>query len=179
MSRIKNDTPGPKPLIILGVMAAVILGGLIYYTQFGPSPKYDPLNPPDVAADRDPKPTYQAAFYKDGKLVVEAREINPGQDPVVESVNGALDSIPAVAPEARLVETSRSGDTLTLKFTSNFTQTYGTDDESNVIQAVMKAVDLNSDAESVVFETVNGQPIETLGSADLVGPQSIRDWIGG
>ena len=43
----------------------------------------------------------------------------------------------------------------------------------------MKAVDVNSDADTVEFETINGQQIETLGSVDLVGPQSIRDWIGG
>jgi hypothetical protein len=43
----------------------------------------------------------------------------------------------------------------------------------------MKAVSLNSDAETVVFETVNGDQIETLGSGDLVGPQSVRVWTGG
>jgi hypothetical protein len=178
VSRTSGDTPGAKPLVILGIVAALLLGGLIWYTQRGPSPTYDPQNPPDIKAERTER-KYVATFYRDGQLVSEERTLTEGQDAVVESVNSALASIPAVAPEARLVETQREGDTLALRFTSNFTQTYGTDDESNVITAVMKAVSLNSDADMVVFEIVDGKPIETLGSIDLVGPQSVRDWIGG
>jgi hypothetical protein len=178
VSKTNNDTPGAKPLLILGVVAALLLVGLIYYTQRGPAPTYDPNNPPDVKAEKA-ESKYQATFYKDGNLVTEERTLATGEDAVVMSVNDALASIPAVAPESRLVETTREGDTLELKFTSNFTQTYGTDDESNVIKAIMKAVDANSTAEMVVFLTVNGQAIETLGSIDLVGPQSVRDWIGG
>ena len=77
------------------------------------------------------------------------------------------------------METAKEGNTLVLRFTSSFTQTYGTDDESNVITAIMKAVSVNSTADTVEMETMDGRPIETLGSIDLVGPQSIRDWIGG
>lgn len=178
MGKTNRDTPGPAPLIIMGVIAALLLGGLYYYTQRGPSPKYDPVNPPDVNSERT-ETKYRATFYRDGELVTEERTLAPGSNAVVESVNDALSSIPAVAPEARLVEAVREGRNLVLRFTSNFTQTYGTDDESNVIQAIMKAVDVNSDADTVEFETINGQQIETLGSVDLVGPQSIRDWIGG
>ena len=178
MSRTNGDTPGAKPLIILGVIAALLLGGLIWYTQRGPSPKYDPLDPPDVKAERaDAK--YMATFYKDGQLVTEERTLAEGEDPVVLGVNSALESIPAVPPEARLVETAKEGNTVVLRFTSSFTQTYGTDDESNVITAIMKAVSVNSTADTVEMETMDGRPIETLGSIDLVGPQSIRDWIGG
>ncbi|MEO7454508.1 MAG: hypothetical protein ABIV13_07070, partial [Fimbriimonadales bacterium] len=137
MSKTNKDTPGFKPLLILGVVAAMLLVGLIYYTQRGPSPTYDPNSPPDVKAETAEQ-KYQATFYRDGKLVTEERKLAEGEDAVVQSVNDALASIPAVAPESRLVETSRDGDTLALKFTSNFTQTYGTDDESNVIQAIMK-----------------------------------------
>jgi hypothetical protein len=182
--KTSKDTPGFGPLTILGVIAALVLAGLIYYAKFGPSPTYDPKNPPDVNAEKgngekEMGVTYDAAVYRNGKLVIEKRTAPAGTDPVVASVNSVLESIPAVPPEARLQETKRDGDTMKLKFTSNFTQTYGNDDESNVITGVMKAVSANSDVKFVVFETVNGSPIETLGNADLVGPQSVRDWIGG
>ena len=178
MSKTKGDTPGAKPLVILGVVAALLLGGLIWYTQRGPSPKYDPLDPPDIKAERQDK-KYVATFYKDGKLTSEERTLAEGDDPVVEGVNAALASIPAVPPEARLQETAREGNKMVLRFSNTFTQTYGTDDESNVINAIMKAVSLNSDVDTVEFETMDGHAVETLGSIDLVGPQSIRDWIGG
>jgi hypothetical protein len=180
VSKTKKDTPGPGILVILGVVAALLLGGLIYYTQRGPSPTYDPQKPPDVNAEKNgEKVSYDAAVFKGGKLVVEKRQADAGADLVVESVNAALESISAVPPEARLVETKMDGEVLKLRFTSSFNQTYGTDDESNVIKGIMKAVDLNSDVKTVELETVNGQPIEPLGNSDLVGPQSVRDWIGG
>ncbi|MDQ2986250.1 MAG: hypothetical protein M3R13_05950 [Armatimonadota bacterium] len=175
----RRETPGAAPLLVLGAIALALLVGLIYYVQRGPGPRYNPQSPPDVQAEKNKEITYQATVYRDGKLVVEKGTAPSGSDPVVESVNGVLESIPAVPPEARLSETERNGSTLTLKFTSNFDQTYGTDDESNVISGIMKAVDLNSDADTVVFETVTGKPIESLGSVDITGPQSIRDWIGG
>jgi hypothetical protein len=176
----KRDTPSATPLIILGLVALAVFIGLVYYVRSGPSPKYDPKNPPDVQAQQNGDAVgYTAAVWKEGKLVEEERTAPKGTDIVVASVNDALESITAVQPEARLMETEMEGKNLKLKFTSNFNQTYGTDDERNIMTAVMKAVSLNSDAETVVFETVNGDQIETLGSGDLVGPQSVRVWTGG
>lgn len=176
----KRDTPSATPLIILGVIALAVFVGLVYYVRSGPTPRYDPANPPDVQAEQNGDAVgYTAAVWKDGKLVEEERTAPKGTDIVVASVNAALESIPAVQPEARLVESEKDGKNLKLKFTSNFNQTYGTDDERNIVTAIMKAVSLNSDTETVVFETVNGEQIETLGSGDLVGPQSVRAWTGG
>lgn len=176
----KRDTPSATPLVILGVIALAVFLGLVYYVRSGPSPKYDRNNPPDVQAEKNGDAVgYTAAVWKDGKLVQEERTAPKGTDIVVASVNDALASIPAVQPEAKLVETEQDGKNLKLKFTTNFIQTYGTDDERDILTAIMKAVSLNSDAESVVFETVNGEQIETLGSGDLVGPQSVRSWTGG
>ena len=177
----RRDTPGSRPLIVLAVVAAVVLGGLIFYVLRGPAPRYDRTNPPDMSAERPPagaEISYTAAVFKNGKLTTEKRSAPKGSDPLVLAVNDSLESIPAVQPEARLVSAEKDGSNLKLKFTSNFNQTYGTDDEKNVLDALMKAVSLNSKAETVTLETVNGDPIETLGSVDLVGPQSIRDWIG-
>jgi hypothetical protein len=178
----KRDTPGPGPLIGLAAIAALVLGGLIFYVLRGPAPRYDRENPPKIGTQEPPPEneiTYTAAVFKDGKLTSVKRTAPEGSDPVVLAVNDSLESIPAVQPEARLVSAEPDGKNLKLKFTSNFNQTYGTDDEKNVLDALMKAVSMNSKAETVTLETVNGEPIETLGSADLVGPQSIRDWIGG
>lgn len=176
----KRDTPSATPLVILGLVALAVFLGLVYYVRSGPSPKYDRNNPPDVQAQQNGDAVgYTAAVWKDGKLVQEERTAPKGTDIVVAAVNDALGSISAVQPEARLVETEREGDNLKLKFTTNFNQTYGSDDERNILTAIMKAVSLNSDAENVVFETVNGDQIQTLGSGDLVGPQSVRVWTGG
>jgi hypothetical protein len=176
----KRDTPSATPLIILGVVALAVFLGLVYYVRSGPSPRYDSDNPPDIQAELNGDAVgYTAVVWKNGRLVEEERTAPKGTDIVVASVNSALESIPAVQPEARLEETERDGKNLKLKFTTNFNQTYGTDDERSIITAVMKAVSLNSDAENVVFETINGDQIETLGSGDLVGPQSVRTWTGG
>lgn len=178
MSRKSGDTPGALPLVLLSVVAVILLGGLIWYTQRGPSPRYDQENPPDVHGDQtETGVSYQALVYKDGQLVAEKKTAPVGSDPVVESVNSVLGSIPAVAPESRLLETKRDGDNLLLVFSTNFSQTYGTDDEAAVIKGVMAAVSKNSTAKTVTFELDNGVGIDTLGNVDLTGPLTVSDWL--
>ena len=177
--KTKKDTPGAWPLIVMGVLAAVVLGGLVYYVKYGPPAD---LAPRTSGAQTGKKVRVNVPVAKvdgaDTTFNTESQELPPGTDVIEASVNGFLATIPAVQPEARLVEVKYEGDNAELRFSSNFRQTYGTDDESTILQGIMKAVASNSKVKTVTF-TEGGKPIENIGSIDLTGPQSIEEWIRG
>ncbi|MGI8923386.1 MAG: GerMN domain-containing protein [Fimbriimonadales bacterium] len=177
--KTKKDTPGAGPLVVMGVLAAVVLGGLIYYVKFGPPADLAP--PVDGAkAGKNVRVNVPVARVDgaDTTFNTESQELPPGTDVIEASVNGFLETIPAVQPEARLITVKYEGENAELQFSSNFRQTYGTDDESMIVQGIMKAVASNSKVKTVTF-TEGGKPIESLGSIDLTGPQSVQDWMGG
>lgn len=177
--KAKGDTPGAKPLIFLAVIAAMLFAALVYYVKYGPTSKIEPDNPA-VVAKRPGQITIEVPVPKGGgpQGTFDSRKINvpAGTDPVLASVNAFLEGSKIVQPEARLVEVKREQDNEVLNFSSNFNQTYGTDDEVTLIQGILRAVKANSDAKTVTF-LAGGKPMATLGSIDLSGPQSIKEWL--
>jgi lipoprotein-anchoring transpeptidase ErfK/SrfK len=177
MGKTKRDTPGAGPLIVLGVVAALILGVLIYYVKSSPIADLKPTAP-----DRNaPHVTVRIPVIKragpDPRFDMEVRQMQAGADPVIESVNAFLEATHIVQPEARLVSAKVEGDNITLDFTTNFNQSYGTDDEAMLIKGIMRALNSNCRSKTATF-TAGGKPIETLGNIDITGPQKIRDWLG-
>jgi hypothetical protein len=178
----KGDTPGAKPLLIMAVIAALIFGGLIYYVKYGPTSKTKPDNP-DVVALEKPQAkeiTITVPVPKgggpQGSFTNRTVKVPAGSDKVVASVNAFLEDTKIVQPEARLIDVKYDQGNAALNFSSNFNQTYGTDDEVTIVQGIMRAVKANSDVKTVTFLAAN-EPISTLGSIDLAGPQSLKEWL--
>lgn len=174
--KTKKDTPGSGPLVVLAVLAIIVAGGLFYYVKYGPTK--EPMSPKTGRPTSRKVEIPKATAGNDGATFSsETRDLPEGTDAIEASVNGFLESVPAVQPEARLQAVKYEGDNAELEFSSNFNQTYGTDDESIIIKGIMKAVSANKpDVKTVTF-LAGGKPIETLGSIDLEGPQNVHDWL--
>lgn len=175
--KTKKDTPGSGPLVVLAVLAIIVAGGLFYYVKYGPTKQ--PTSPKDGRPTIGRKVTIPKATAgnEGATFSSETRDIPEGTDAIEASVNGFLESVPAVQPEARLQAVKYEGDNAELEFSSNFNQTYGTDDESIIIKGIMKAVSSNKPNVKTVTFLAGGKPIETLGSIDLEGPQNVHDWL--
>lgn len=179
MTRKTKDTPGAKPLIILALIAVILFAGLIYYVKYGPTAELKPIDnaQPAAASDRVQVPV-AVGGGPDAAFEMKTVDVPKGQDPVMFAVNHFLESLSFVQPEAKLLDVHYEGENVELVFSSNFRQTYGTDDEATIIKGILRAVQANSKAKTATFME-GGKPIETLGSTDLAGPQSIRDWTSG
>ncbi|MBA3725423.1 MAG: GerMN domain-containing protein [Armatimonadetes bacterium] len=180
--KTKGDTPGAKPLLILAVIAALLFGGLIYYVKYGPTSKTKPDNPDVISLEKPPAnevtvtvPVAQGGG-PGGKFTTRTMKVPAGSDKIVASVNAFLEGTKIVQPEARLIDVKYAQGNAALNFSSNFNQTYGTDDEVTLVQGIMRAVKANSDAKTVTFLAAN-KPISTLGSIELDGPQSLKEWL--
>lgn len=179
MSRRSKDTPGAKPLIWMAVIAAAMFGGLFYYVKFGPTSKLTPLERTSTPAETEVIVPVPGKGGQDDNFTTKSIKLPKGSDPIVASVNAYLDGLKFVQPEARLLEVKYDKGNAELRFSSNFRQFYGTDDEATIIKGIVRAVAANNSNIKTVTFTENGKPIDTLGQADLTGPQPVKDWISG
>jgi hypothetical protein len=159
----------------LAVVAIAILGFLIYYAKFGPQAEIKPEPGTQGAGSMIQVPVAQGGG-QDLKFGMTSVKAEPGIDPAVTAVNAFLGSLPFVQPEARLLAITYERENAILQFSSNFRTTYGTDDEATLVKGVIKAVSMNSKVKSITF-TEGGRDLDTLGNIDLVGPQSVADWL--
>ncbi len=90
-------------------------------------------------------------------------------DPHVFVVNKYLRDTPFIPKDAELKTCTIEGDTATLDFNSAFYTSYGTEDESTVINGILAVMGQFKDV-SFVRIIVDGKPIDTLGNLELTDP---------
>lgn len=90
-------------------------------------------------------------------------------DPMAAAMNEFLADSHIVPSDARCVGTKVIQGVAHVSFNDAFRQTYGSFDEKMLIDGIRRNASQFPDVQSVSIE-VNGQPIETLGSADLSTP---------
>lgn len=97
-----------------------------------------------------------------------------GADPYVFSVNKALESTKLMPSGAAATSAKLDSDgLLTLDFSAAFDHTYGTDDESRITNSIFETLAQFKEVKKVRL-TVEGKPLNTLGSSDLSEPVDIR-----
>jgi len=96
-----------------------------------------------------------------------------GADKYAFSVNRALANTHLLAPGAEVVSANLDKGVLTLDFTAAFDRTYGTDDESRIINSISDTLAQFKEVDKVAF-TVGGKRLTTLGNSDLSEPMPVR-----
>jgi hypothetical protein len=95
-----------------------------------------------------------------------------GKDPVLTAVNAFLRSTPVIPKGAEVKSVTIKDGLATVDFNKAFMRSYGTDDESTVVNGLLTALGQFKGVEKAVF-TVEGQPIDTLGASDLSVPVAV------
>jgi hypothetical protein len=99
----------------------------------------------------------------------ETVEVPENVDPRVFAVNRYLRTTEFVPPDAEIMTVTVSNRTATLDFNAAFNTSYGTTDESTVINGILAVMGQFDDVDYVVF-LAEGQPIESLGNLELTDP---------
>lgn len=164
-----------KNLILSIVMVTAIVAiGLVAYVKFAPADSV----PKETVIKEETEPgggvRLMTPYYKDNELAFrsESVEVPPGIDKYVFAINRYLRSVEAVPKEANLIACVIKDGTATLNFNTSFRTSYGTDDESTLINGVLAVMGQFEDVNFVKF-TVEGKNLESLGNLDLIDPQSV------
>ncbi len=161
-------------------VALALFFGLFIYAKTGPPSRLEPATPEVQKPDENGVPaqllTVKVPLVSvvggETQWSVEDVEIAPGADPVLEAVNGFLQRS-KIAPDARLLEIRLRTGGAELEFRNLFERGYGTDNDSTILEGVLRAVRENSELETVIFWQ-DGEPARTLGNLDVGGPQPVR-----
>ena len=109
-----------------------------------------------------------------GELVIstEPKEVPQGEDPMLTAINGFIMATPAIPKGAMARSVVVNGGVATVDFNKQFLTSYGTDDESTVVNGVLAALGQFKGVEKATF-TVEGQVLDTLGHSDLTVPVGV------
>jgi hypothetical protein len=149
---------------------------LFWYVKVGPP---SDLKPKDQNLSPQPPAPKSYAFipkvtFQDGEphWELHKEEIQNNADPLLEAINRFLKES-GIAPKAKLTAVRARGKQAELYFENLFEQSYGTDNDSLLLEGIFKAIKENSSFETVFF-LESGKPAQTLGNLDVEGPQKIR-----
>jgi hypothetical protein len=106
------------------------------------------------------------------KFRSETVQVPKDVDPRVFAVNRYLRTASFVPAEAELMTVTVQGGVATLDFNSAFYTSYGTDDESTVINGILAVMGQFKDVTHVRF-LADGKPIDTLGNLELTDPLEV------
>lgn len=165
-----------KNLIVSIVMVSVVLLlALLAYVKFAPADVV-----PQEKEVKEDKPVgggvrLLTPYYKDNELAFRTSdvEVPPGVDKYVFVVNQYLRSVEAVPKDALLETCTVKDGVATLDFNEAFRTTYGTDDESTLINGLLTVMGQFDDV-LFVKVLIKGQKVETLGNYDLIDPQQVQ-----
>jgi hypothetical protein len=115
------------------------------------------------------KPRY---VEDDLKFESETKAPPKSVDRKVYAVNSYLEGVAAVSSKARCKFCDVKDGLARLDFTTEFDQTYGSDDERTIVEGILTTMGQFEDVDTVQF-LVNGQPLETLGNIDLTETQRV------
>ena len=114
-------------------------------------------------------------YYKNDDLAFrsEPMDVPKNADKYVFVIDKYLRSVKAVPQDAVLKTCKLENGVATLDFNKAFDRTYGTFDESTIINGILTVMGQFSEVSYVKF-TVEGQKIDTLGNMDLTDPLEVE-----
>ncbi|MEM4408302.1 MAG: GerMN domain-containing protein [Candidatus Caldarchaeum sp.] len=167
---------GPSLLWFLAGAALAIFFALFWYVRVGPPNTLQPKSQDSVAKTSTFKHYARVPYLtiEDGepRWTIREEEISPKADKLQEAINRFLEES-AIAPKAELTSVQVRGNQVELYFENLFEKSYGTDNDSLLLEGIFKAIKENSHYGTVVF-LENGKPAQTLGNLDVEGPQKVR-----
>lgn len=166
---------GERSLLIGILMLCGVVGiALLAYVKFAPAD----VVPNQVEIKKEDKGgggvRLLTPYYKDNELVFRSEEVKvpPGEDKYVFAVNRYLRSVEAVPIDAVLVKCTVKDGLATMDFNAAFRTSYGTDDESTLLNGLMTVMGQFQDV-SFIKITVEGKDIESIGNMDLIDPLQV------
>ncbi|MFQ3587424.1 MAG: GerMN domain-containing protein [Fimbriimonadaceae bacterium] len=111
------------------------------------------------------------AVWEEGELKFGRKTVDvpAGQDPKRVAVQSYLNQIRDVLPGVRLEGFRMDGKVAQLRFSAEFDQRMGSDDEATVLMGILAAMGQFPDVEEVEF-FAGGRQIETIGNVELNAP---------
>lgn len=182
MSNHKRS-PAARTVAVITLLGVVVVGGLAAYVKFTPADKVTPpegqhvlRKGPDIDITEHPIGTSRTKVlvftprYEGETLKFDSaqRDVPTGEDPRVFAVNAFLQASKIVEPTARLLSVDVKDGEATLSFSEAFGGGYGTDDEHTLIDGLRTTLGQFEEIQKLLL-TVEGKPIESLGSVELSG----------
>lgn len=111
------------------------------------------------------------AVWEEGDLRFARKvvDVDPGQDPKRVALLAYLAEIRDVLPGVKLEGLRMDGKVAQIRFSAEFDQRMGSDDEATVLQGILATMGQFHDVEEVEF-FAGGQQIETIGNVELNVP---------
>ncbi len=177
----RNKKSRTLPVILAGVVA---FGGLLVYAKTvgnkipddqrsvqqtsGTSPKVGVESVQSAKPTENTKVTIATPRYDGSELKVDKHErvLAKGEDPYLIAINESIKTIKAVPESARAFSAKLAGDTLSVEFTPEMDKTYGTEDESALVNTLIASCEQFPTVKKLKL-LVNGKSIETFGNVSL------------
>ncbi len=173
----KGRSTGPLFLVVCGL---ALVGGLTLYVQ-QPAARDVPAAQlrPEARPQPDRTKSQEVRSYtpryegEDLKLKASPARSPEGTDARVFAVNRYLEQLPMVPRGARARSCVVKDGLATVDFTGEFDRTYGTEDEQTVLKGILTVMAQFPEVDRVQV-TVDGRPIETLGSVEISQPLPVE-----
>lgn len=175
MAKPRKSDSLPRALMVTGLMVLGILG---VYAALTKTASLDEKKAAAVTQQVEPSTAkviqVPTSTIKDNEtnITTEPKAVAQGEDPVLTAVNAFLKNTPVIPKSAEAKSVTLKDGVATVNFNKAFIKSYGTDDESTVVNGLLAALGQFKGIEKVSF-TVEGQPIDTLGSSDLSAPVAV------
>ncbi len=166
---------GDKSFITSVLLVCVIVAvGIAAYVKLAPADKIDDKIVTTEDQEGGVGVQLLTPYYVENELRFkqEPAEVPANTDPKVFAVNRYLRTTKFVPQGAEVLTCTVDNSIATLDFNGAFATSYGTDDESTVVNGILATMGQFPDVAFVRF-TVEGRPLETLGNLDLTDPQDV------
>ncbi len=159
-----------SPVVPILLVCFVIGAGAVAYIKLAPADEV-PREVQNEQQNGGEGVHLLTPYYADHELkfTTEPMEVPKDVDPRVFAVNRYLRATTFVPKDAELKSCTVENGTATLDFSSAFETSYGTEDESTVINGILAVMGQFKDV-SYVRIIVDGKPIDTLGNLELNDP---------
>lgn len=165
----------PTVLMVSGLFVLGVLGVYAALTRNAPleekraTAAAQQVEPSSAKVVQVPRSTIKD---NETNITSEPQAVPQGGDPMLVAVNAFLHNTPVVPKGAEAKSVKLVNGVATVDFNKAFLKSYGTDDESTVVNGLLAALGQFKGVEKAAF-TVEGQPIDTLGASDLSAPVEV------
>lgn len=180
MSELKQ-TKSDRSYLGIGIACAVVIGITAVYAvtnRVVPAEERKPAQP-QVATTAPTAPkgdkvsiAVPTAKGTDIEYPTQQVEVAATADKPLAAAKAFLKSRKAVPSSAEVRSVKISGGVATVDFNAAIQAGYGLDEESALIDGLLKTLGQFSDIKKVQF-TMEGRPMETLGHSDLTAPMDV------
>ena len=166
---------GDKSLLVsVLLVCAVVAVGVAAYVKYAPADKVVNQVKNEEPEQLGGGVTVLTPYYAEDELKFTEKQVDvpPDADPMVFAVNTYLRTTTIVPKDAQVNTVTVDEGIATLDFKAAFETTYGTFDESTVINGILATMGQFEDVSFVKF-TVEGRQLETLGNMELIDPLAV------